>query len=401
MTAPTQALPLYPWLGQNRSEPLHPPPQFARLRAEQPLVYVHMHNGHEAWLVTRYEDVRTALRDSRLSSNHDRPGFPQMGQVDRAVRPGTFAHMDPPDHTRLRRILAPEFMPRRVDSLRPRIREIVDELISGIAGHEPPVDAVEELAMPLPSRVICEMLGIPYEDHPFFQGHTRVLMSQATSGTGSVSSFEALMSYLDRLVTIKNQNPGDDIVSRLVAHIKRGSITHREAVGMTILLLFAGHETSANMLGLIIFTLLQHPDQIRELRADRSLIANVIEESLRYLTIIHTGIVRIAAEDVVIGGQLIKAGEGVILALGSANRDGTAFPDPDRFDIHRDASQHVTFAQGIHLCLGAHLARAELQIAIVALFHRFEHLRLAVPPADVAFRHDMFIYGVHALPIAW
>jgi cytochrome P450 len=401
MTAPTQQLPLYPWTDQNRSCPFDPPPQFARLRAEQPVVHVLMKNGHEAWLVTRYEDVRTVLRDARFSANHDRPGFPQMGPVDRAVRPGTFAHMDPPDHFRLRRILAPEFMPKRIDALRPMIQAIVDELIGKVACREHQFDLVESLAMPLPSRVICEMLGVPYADHRFFQDRTRVLMSQATSGMASDSSFEELMVYLDRLVTAKEREPGNDILSRLAEQARQGAITHREAVGMAILLLFAGHETTANMLGLVVLTLLQHADQLGQLRADLALAEPAIEEALRYLTIIHTGIVRIATADVQVGGQVIRAGEGVILALASANRDSAVFGNPDQFDIHRDASQHATFAYGIHLCLGAHLARAELQIAVASLFRRFENLRLAIPLDEVPFRHDMFIYGVHTLPVAW
>jgi cytochrome P450 len=360
-----------------------------------------MKNGHEAWLVTSYEDVRTILRDSRFSANHDRPGFPQMGPVDRAVRPGTFAHMDPPDHTRLRRILAPEFMPKRMAAVRPRIQAIVDELIRHMADYSPPVDVVESLALPLPSRVICEMLGVPYADHQFFQDHTRMLMSQATSGAASDSSFEELMIYLDQLVTAKEKGPGDDILSRLGHQVRQGTITHREAVGMAILLLFAGHETTANMLGLVVLTLLQHPDQLRQLRADPALIYGTIEESLRYLTIIHTGIVRIATEDVTVGGQLVRAGEGVILALASANRDSTIFSNPDQFDINRDASAHATFAYGIHMCIGAHLARAELQLAVVSLFQRFKDLHLAVPFEEVQFRHDMFIYGVHSLLVTW
>jgi cytochrome P450 len=209
------------------------------------------------------------------------------------------------------------------------------------------------------------------------------------------------MSYLDRLVTLKAHEPGEDILSRLGGRVHDGTITHREAVGMTILLLFAGHETTANMLGLVILALLRHPVQLAQLRADPSLISGTIEESLRYLTIIHTGIVRIATEDVTVGGQLILAGEGVILALASANRDDGVFGDPDIFDIHRDASSHGTFAYGIHMCIGAHLARAELQIAALSLIQRFPELRLAVPFDQVPFRHDMFIYGVHSLPVAW
>lgn len=401
MTTDAQTLPLYPWTDRNRECPLDPPPEFTQLRASLRLPYVDMKNGHKAWLVTRYEDVRAVLRDARFSANHDRPGFPQMGPVDRAVRPGTFAHMDPPDHTRLRRILAPEFMPKRVEALRPRIQQIVDELIDQLGNTAHHVDLVESLALPLPSRVICEMLGVPYKDHQFFQDHTRNLMSQATSGTASNSSFEELMSYLDRLVTLKAHEPGEDILSRLGDRVHDGTITHREAVGMAILLLFAGHETTANMLGLVILALLKHPVQLAQLRADPSLISGTIEESLRYLTIIHTGIVRIATEDVTIGGQLIRAGEGLILALASANRDDGVFGDPDIFDIHRDASSHATFAYGIHMCIGAHLARAELQIAALSLIQRLPELRLAVPFDQVPFRHDMFIYGVHSLPVAW
>jgi hypothetical protein len=267
------------------------------------------------------------------------------------------------------------------------------------------VDLVQAFALPVPSMVICELLGVPYSDRAFFHKHSRTIISRAATVEESLASSEALRGYLSDLIEAKDKELGDDLLSRLiVSQLRPGNLTHSGIADMALLLLVAGHETTANMIGLGTLTLLENPTQLAELRAteDPKLIANAVEELLRYLNIVHSGRRRVAMEDVEVGGQLIKAGEGVVLANDSANRDAEAFPgNPDDLDIHRDARHHVAFGYGIHQCLGQPLARVELQVVYSTLYRRIPDLRLAVPLEEISFKHDMIVYGVHALPVTW
>jgi len=390
-----------------RTDPLDPPPQITDLRACSPVTRVALPTEGWAWLVTDHADVRQVLRDPAFSADITRPGFPLLRPVPQPVerpRAGAFIRMDPPEHTRYRRMLTKEFMIRAVQRLEPVIRQTVDRFLDAMVAAGPPADLVGAFALPVPSMVICHLLGVPYADHEFFQSRSRTLLARDSELDDVQRAADELQAYLDKLVTAKQDGdpPADDLLGRLIAErMPTGELDHDDVVGIAFLLLIAGHETTANMIGLGTLVLLRHPQQLAALRDDPDLAPATVEELLRYLTIVHTGLPRVATEDTEVGGQRIRAGEGVIAYLAAANRDDEVFADADHFDIHRDAQPHVAFGFGVHQCLGQPLARAELRIALPALARRLPTLELAVPVADVPFRHDMFIYGVHRLPVTW
>ncbi|GAA5167270.1 cytochrome P450 [Amycolatopsis dongchuanensis] len=386
--------------------PLDPPPELSRLCEEAPVTRVRLWDGSTPWLVTRYEDVRAMLRDPRVSADSDRPGYPHVtpGIAARRRRAKTFINQDDPGHAAGRRLLTADFTVRRVEALRPRIQRIVDELVDDLLAGPQPADLVEALALPVPSLVICELLGVPYADRAFFHGISKLLVSRDATPEASVAAAEELLDYLGGLVERKAADPGDDLLSRLaVAQFRTGKLTRREIAAMGQLLLVAGHETTANMIALGTVALLTHPGQLAELRAseDPEFVANAVEELLRYLTIVHSGRRRVATEDLELGGQLIRAGEGLIAATDAANRDETAFPGADSLDLHRAARHHVAFGYGVHQCLGQPLARVELQVVYGTLYRRVPTLALAVPAGELRYKHDMLVHGVHELPVTW
>jgi cytochrome P450 len=312
--------------------------------------------------------------------------------------------MDDPDHARLRRMVTGAFAIRQVEALRPSIQRIVDERIDALLAGPRPVDLVEAVALPVPSLVICRLLGVPYADHDFFQQRTRVLVIRDQAVERVIAAQEELTEYLDGVIADKLAEPGDDLLSRLaVEHVAAGELSRREAAMMAVLLLIAGHETTANMIALGTLALLEHRDQLAAVRDtdDPVLIAGAVEELLRYLSIVHSGRRRIALEDIEIDGDTIHAGDGIVLAGDAANRDEDRFPDPDRLDVHRDARGHVAFGFGAHQCLGQPLARVELQVVYGTLYRRIPGLRLAVPLEQIPFKHDSNVYGVYELPVTW
>ncbi len=315
----------------------------------------------------------------------------------------TFMSMDPPDHTLHRRMLTAEFTVRRIDQLRTRIQEIVDQRIEAMLDKGPPAELVEDLALALPSLIICDLLGIPYEDQDFFQSRAAIIASSNTSPEKAAEVTRELCDgYLGDLIDRKSADPQDDLLSRvIVAQFRSGNLDRHGLISVARQLLVAGHETSANTIAMGVLALLEHPDQLKALKDDPSLLNGAVEEILRYVDVAHAGRRRIALADIEIGGCLIRKGDGIIAHNPSANRDARAFDDPDRFDIRRDARHHVAFGFGVHQCLGQPLARAELQAVFGTLFKRIPALRLAVPVSALKFKDDMFVYGVDSLPIAW
>jgi cytochrome P450 len=389
--------------------PFDPPPDLREIRAQRPITRVTIWDGSTPWLVTRHADVRAVLADRRFSSDIRTPGFPlispsRAGRADRPTPP--FIVLDDPEHARLRKMLISDFTVRSTESLRPMVTEVVTALLDAMAAGPRPVDLVSSFALPLPSMVICRMLGVPYSDHEFFQGLSARLLTSTTAPEEVLRASEELNAYLRSLVEAKvaADDPGDDLLGRLVVQrVRTGELAVEEAVSMAALLLIAGHETTANQLALGTLVLLQHPEQADELRGtdDPALVAGAVEELLRLLTIVHNARGRIATEDVELGGVLIRAGEGVLAANETANRDPEAFPNPDELDIHRRARHHVAFGFGVHQCLGQPLARLELQVAYPALLRRFPDLRLAAPVDDLHFRSDKIVYGVASVPVTW
>jgi cytochrome P450 len=391
-------------LPTRRQRPFDPPDEYRLLREEEPVSRLAFPDGKVGWLLTRHEDVRALLVDQRFSSNRLRTSSPVRAFPVRPGEPpfraGSFIGMDAPEHTRYRRLLTRWFTTRRMRELTPRIEWIVTEHLDAMEHSGPPADLVTAFALPIPSLVICELLGVPYEDRAAFQGWSRTLLSVGKDQESVFAARDALWAYVRDLVDRKRREPDDALISSLL-HDPGNWLTDDELTGVALLLLVAGHETTANMLALGTFTLLTRPDQLRALRERPELIDGAVEELLRYLSIVQFGLVRVAREDVVIAGRLIHEGETVVAALSAANRDPDQYADPDRLDIRRQPAQHVAFGHGFHQCLGQQLARAEMKVAYPALFSRFPTLRLAVPPEEVPLRHDMFIYGVHRLPLAW
>ncbi|MEO3873891.1 cytochrome P450 [Nonomuraea sp. B12E4] len=400
---PTE-IPYYP-MERSAGCPFDPPPELRDLQARTPLTKVRLWDGSTPWLVTRYAEQRALLADPRISADTTRPGYPfaTAGIRERRKIAQTFISMDDPGHARLRRMVTAPFTVRRIEALRPAVQRIVDRLIDDMLAGPRPVDLVQAFALPAPSLVICELLGVPYADHDFFQSCGKVLVNRDTSPRDQERAQNSLTDYLERLVEDKQAHPGDDLLSRLaVGQVATGALSRREAALMSTLLLVAGHETTANMIALGTLALLRDPVQLGELRdGDPALIAGAVEELLRYLTIVHTGRRRVAVADIEIGGQVIRAGDGVILASEIGNRDTEVFDHPDRLDGHRDAHGHMAFGFGVHQCLGQNLARMELQVAYGTLYRRIPDLRLAVDAAQVRFKHDGLIYGVYELPVTW
>ncbi|MET9764279.1 cytochrome P450 [Streptomyces sp. NPDC006372] len=385
--------------------PFSPPQEYAGLRIEHPVSRVSLPDGSWAWLLTRYADIRGALSDPRFSSDVNAPGFPRSGMVT-AGEGSSLIRTDPPEHSRRRRMLTRPFTVKSVSALRPRIQQITDQLCDGLREQkdkEGSVDLVRSLALPLPSLVISLLLGVPYEDRDLFQSITATVLSRVNTEDERTTARKELRAYLDHLVAGKEGDPGDDILSELVhERMRGGELTREEVTGTATLLLIAGHETTANMIGLGALTLIRNPRAADELREDPSLMPGAVEELLRFHSITRSGPRRAATADVEVGGQLIKAGEGIVCAVASANRDPEQFPDGDTFDItRRNAQHHIAFGYGVHQCLGQSLARAELEISLNTLLARFPELRLAVEFEDVPFRRDMLVYGCHELPVTW
>jgi cytochrome P450 len=398
-------------LPTERTHPFDPPSELGRLRAEEPIRRLAYPDGHVGWLVTSYALAREVLTDPRFSIGLARTRSPVDLPLRHAFKKlasdhgtsrhgGNFLEMDPPQHTRFRRLLAGEFTFRRMEELRPRIEAIVSEHLDAMEQAGPPVDLVESFALPVPSLAICELLGVPYGERDEFHAYSTVIEDPAGDVDEIVDGYLAFDALIRRVVDHARAEESEGLMGRLVAS---GELDYEELVGVGKLLVAAGHHTTKNMLTLGTFTLLYEPGRWETLGAETSLIPAAVEELLRYLTIFQLGaFVRTALEDVQLGGVLIKTGESVTVSLSAPNRDPEKFEDPDVFDPTRRASGHLAFGHGIHMCLGQHLARIELQVGLAGLLRRFPTLRLAVP-VDEAPLHPGHVgqAGLYRLPIAW
>jgi cytochrome P450 len=389
--------------------PFNPPdrlnldPRYAELREQEPLTRIQMPYGEEVWLATRYADVRIVLGDPRFSraaaAARDEPrSTPQRLETG-------ILGMDPPEHTRIRTLVAKAFTARRVEQLRPRTQQIADELIDGLIAAGPPADLVEHFATPMPIRVICELLGVPVADEHKFHLWSESIVSTTSLPVETIQEYYGnLLGYMAGLVEQRRREPTDDLLGAMVRarDEDEGRLTEAEMVQLAAGLLAAGHETTVTQIPNFVYTLLGHPEEVARLRADPGLLPGAIEELLRHVPLgAASGFARYALEDVELGGVLVRAGEPVIVELGSANRDGTVFADPDRLDLTRAPNPHVGFGHGVHHCLGAQLARMELQVAIGTLLARFPELRLAVPESELSWKSGMLVRGLKHMPVAW
>jgi cytochrome P450 len=386
--------------------PFDPPPEMLRLRSERPVARVRLWDGSTPWLVTRYEDQRALYGDARLSVDPRRPGFPHFSaafQEAYSQMPPSFLNMDDPDHARIRRMVTGPFTVKRIEAMRPAVQRMTDRFIDTMLAGPNPADLVEALALPLPSLVICELLGVPYDDHGFFQSRSQVGVRRDASVAEARAASGELLQYLDEQLQAKLAAPGDDMLSDLAARMRDGDLGRRDAAMLGLLLLGAGHETTANMIALGVLALLEHPDQLALVRDtdDPKVVAGAVEEMLRYLTVVHNGQRRVVLEDLEIGGETLRAGEGVIIPGATGNWEPDRFPDPARLDVTRDARRHMAFGFGIHQCLGQPLARLELQVVYSTLLRRVPTLRRAVELDKIPFKDDGVVYGVYELPVTW
>jgi len=385
--------------------PFDPPRRITRLRAARPVSPLVFPDGHEGWLVTGYDVVRQVMADTRFSSRQDigilhvpyeTPGMPAATEPSPQI-PGLFITMDPPDHSRLRRKLTGAFTARRMKMLEEHIVDIAERQLDELARLTPPVDLVKEFALPVPSLVICELLGVPYADRENFQVNSAKFLEKDVALEDKMAAYGAMTSYLAELVTRKRVEPGEDILSDLG---RDDELSIEELTGIAFLLLLAGHETTANMLALGTFALLEHPEQMAELRADPDLLPDAVEELMRYLSVADI-FYRYASEDIELGGQTIGEGSTVVVSLLAADHDPERFDNADALDIHRSARGHLSFGHGAHACLGQQLARVELRAGFAGLLRRFPTLALAIPAGEVKLKTDMNLYGVHELPVTW
>jgi cytochrome P450 len=399
--------------------PFDPAPGLRARRGGPPVQPLPLLNGARAVLVTGFDEARTVLSDARFSADRVRyrdatqmqphevaeaaaaaqRGEPLRRDVGERAD-GMFIFMDPPEHTRIRRLLTGQFTVRRMKALEARITEIAAEHIEAMRAAGTSADLVPAYALPLPSLVICELLGVDYADRARFQENTAVALSSTAGDEQRAAAGAELHRFIAELVAAKRAAPTDDLLSGLV-HDADPPLTDAQLVDIALVLLGAGHETTANMLALGAFALLENPDQLAALRADPALVDHAVEELLRYLSIIQLGVTRVATEPVELGGVTVPAGATVVVATPEANRDARCWAEPDRLDLARGRTPHLAFGHGVHQCLGQQLARAEMRVGFTELFTRLPDLRLAVPAAEVPLRNDMLIFGVHALPVAW
>lgn len=408
MESPPVALPT------RRDEPLHPPAELRLFRETEPVRRLAYPDGHIGWLVTSHELARAVLGDVRFTMVDQERGPVMDARTAAFARlraagdpiiassyAGNFLRMDPPRHTRLRRALTAEFTVRRVDELAPRIEEIVASRLQAMAAAGPPVDLVALFALPVPSLVICDLLGVPYEEHEAFDRYSAATDDAASTPDDIMDAYRAFGALISKVIERAKDGAGEGLIARLVA---AGDLTDDEIGGMGRLLVAAGHHTVRNMLALGAFALLSDRRRWEALQANPALIPNAVEELLRFLTTFKLGaFTRTASEDIAVGDVIVREGERVTVSLVAANRDPDRFPDPDVFDLGRDrTSGHLAFGYGIHMCLGQHLARIELRVALAGLLDRFPTLRLAIPAGEVVMHpDDLGQAGPYELPVAW
>jgi cytochrome P450 len=374
-----------------------PPPELTRLREHEPLSRMSYPDGHVGWLATNYALVREVLADPRFSSRLEllHNPFPGQGHKLPPAPPGHFQAIDPPEHTRYRRLLTGKFTVRRMRLLADRIERITAEHLDAMARKGPPIDLIEAYAYPVPALTICELLGVPAADHDRFQAEARIANSLDARPDQMYAAAMSLDRYMRELVAAKRAAPTDDLLSDLTTT----DLTDEELAGVGSLLLGAGLDTVANMIGLGVYALLQHPGQLAALRDEPDLAEGAVEELMRYLSLFHTN-AKTALEDVELAGHCVRAGDTVTLSHHAANRDPDRFPDPDTLDLRRRAIGHVSFGHGVHQCIGQQLARVEMRIAYRALLARFPSLRLAAEPGDVTVSTSI-IYSAATLPVTW
>lgn len=376
---------------------LDPVPALATTREKEPVTKLPLPFGVNVWLVTGYGEAKTVLGDAKAYSNDFSNLVGEHG-ASASHSPGGLGFADPPEHTRLRKLLTPEFTMRRLSRLTPDIKEIIDKQLDEMAAADGPVDLVEHFALPIPSLVICELLGVPYDDRDDFQ---RLSMARFDLFGGATASFSAIsesLAYLTEVVKKQREEPGDGLLGMIIKE-HGDQVSDQELAGLADGVLTGGFETTASMLALGALVLLQDQDAFKLVHDDDTAVHGFVEEVLRYLTVVQVAFPRFARADVEVGGVQIAKGDVVIVSLSGADRDPTLGPGLEQVDPHRAPTSHLAFGHGVHRCIGAELARMELRAAYPALLRRFPNMRLASPAEDLTYRKVSIVYGVETLPV--
>ncbi|MET8473330.1 cytochrome P450 [Streptomyces sp. NPDC006422] len=406
---PTDAPELFSW--EFAGDPY---PAYAWLREHAPVHRTTLPSGIDAWLVTRYADARQALADQRLSKNaahHDEPshakgktGIPGERKAELTTH---LLNIDPPDHTRLRRLVSKAFTPRRVAEFAPRVQQLTDDLIDAFAAKGE-ADLIHDFAFPLPIYAICDLLGVPREDQDDFRDWAGMMIRHGGGPRGGVGrAVKRIRAYLADLIHRKRESPGDDLISGLIRASDHGEhLTENEAAAMCFVLLLAGFETTVNLIGNGTYALLRDQEQMTSFRraaaeGDTSYLDAAVEELLRYDGPVEVATWRFATQPLEIAGQPIGKGEPVLVVLAAANRDPARFDHPDVLDLGRRTNPHLGYGHGIHYCLGAPLARLEARVALGSLLSRFPGLELAADPAELRWRGGLIMRGLRSLPVSF
>ncbi|MEU9062182.1 cytochrome P450 [Streptomyces sp. NPDC048430] len=405
MTTESRCPVAHPPFPYARQGPFTAPAQYAEMIEKGVTQVTLAQSGLRVWTVTGYANVRSLLTDPRVSASRRLPGFPFYFIAPPEFRTETsFIGYDAPEHTRARGKVAAAFTYQRVQKMRGRIQEVVDEHIDRMLDLAPPVDFHRLFSLSLPTTVICEMLGVPQDDHDFIIEHSNNMFGGRSAPEQRRAAIIEVNAYVEKLVRLKTETPGEDVISMAIAAYEESGeeYTERDLVNMVRMLMNGGHETTASMISFGTAALLEHPEQLAELLADpEKMIGPATEELLRVVTIGDVGVPRVALEDIEIDGTVIPAGDGILCLLLTANRDPEVFPDPDELILSRGSRKQVGFGYGAHLCIGAELARLEMQIVWTTLFRRIPSLRLVKPLDEVPRKEGAIVYGVHELPVTW
>jgi pentalenic acid synthase len=385
-----------------RYEPFRPPAAYEQWREEAAVTKVGLHSDQQAWVVVRYDEARQTLEHSSISVDAQHPHYPKVRKgVTSRGNDTMLRHMDAPIHAKHRRMMARQFTAKRVNELRPELERVVSETVDSVLAQGGPINLHQEFSLVIPTKVICALLGVDYGISGDIQRLSGITTSAASTAEDLAAAAQEMFALLDAEINAQYEDPGDGLIGTLIEEAHKGEIEHRQILGQTFMTIVAGHETTANTISMGMLQLFALPEIRQRVTADTSLIPGMVEDMIRMHSLVDGTLSRVATEDIVIGGQPINAGDGVIVTISAPNYDPRRWQNPYELDIDRNDSAHLSFGAGVHMCLGQNLARAELHLAFEQLLTRIPTLRLADTPEAANMQNDGYIYGVRDLIVTW